>query len=98
MSSLLHVTTRQAWEAARNLGLYEADSLDTEGFIHCCTAEQLEGVVERYFSSRDPELIVLVIDPARVTSEIRWEGGFPHVYGPLEVEAVASASPLASAS
>ena len=94
---LLHVTTRWAWESARPLGLYEADTLAAEGFIHCCTQEQLAGVLERYFKGRE-DLMLLSIDPARVTSEIRWEGGFPHVYGPLEVEAVASASPLASAS
>lgn len=98
MAQLYHVTKRQAWEGARGLGLYEGDSLPSEGFIHCCTPEQLEGVVERYFGDRDPELIVLVIDPSRVTSEIRWEDGFPHVYGPIEVEAVTSAAPLSSTS
>lgn len=91
---LLHVTTRAAWEAARPLGFYEGDTLEAEGFIHCCTPEQLPGVVSRYFPERGPELIVLEIDGSLVTGELRWEGGFPHLYGPLEVEAVRSASPL----
>lgn len=95
--TLLHVTSRDAWEGARPLGFYEGDSLASEGFIHCCTEEQLPGVIERYFPQRDPGLVVLMIDPGRVTSEIRWEGGFAHVYGPIEVEAVKMAAPLTPA-
>jgi uncharacterized protein (DUF952 family) len=95
---LLHVTTREAWEGARATGLYEGDSLEAEGFIHCCTEDQLEGVVERFFAGGGPGLVILFIDPERVTSEIRWEDGFPHVYGPLEIEAVTSAAPLLSGS
>lgn len=90
---LLHVTTREAWEAARPLGLYEGDTLAGEGFIHCCTDEQLAGVLERHFGGRQ-DLMLLVIDAERVTSEVRWEAGFPHVYGPLELEAVIHAAPL----
>ena len=36
----LHITARTAWDAALGAGIYEADSLSTEGFIHCSTAEQ----------------------------------------------------------
>lgn len=94
VTKFLHVTTRKAWESARGLGLYEGDTLETEGFIHCCTSQQLEGVLDRYFNPRPEDLIVLTVDAARVTSEIRWENGFPHVYGPLDIEAVSSAAPV----
>jgi uncharacterized protein (DUF952 family) len=40
-------------------------------------------------------MVVLVIDPDRLTSELRWEPGadlatelFPHVYGPINLDAV----------
>lgn len=91
---ILHVTSREAWEGARGLGFYEADSLDGQGFIHCCTPEQLEGVLERLFPDNRSGLVVLMIEPGRLTSELRWEGGFPHLYGPLDVEAVTSVSSL----
>jgi uncharacterized protein (DUF952 family) len=90
---ILHITTRESWEAARPLGLYEGDTLVSAGFIHCCTGDQLAGVLERHFPDR-AGLVLLTIDPGRVTSEIRWEGGFPHVYGPLEIEAVSAATPI----
>ena len=28
---------------------YTCSSLQSEGFIHCCLAEQLPGVIERYY-------------------------------------------------
>ncbi len=40
-------------------------------------------------------MVILMIDPSRLQAELRWEPGadktdelFPHIYGPLEVEAV----------
>jgi uncharacterized protein (DUF952 family) len=45
------------------------------------------------------ELSVLVIDPRRVTAEIREEGSgrdelFPHIQGPLNLDAVVEARPV----
>ncbi len=74
----------------------EPESLRTEGFVHCSTATQLLATAERYFAHLD-EVQVLVIDPARLTSELRYElptGAdspdelFPHLYGPIEALAV----------
>lgn len=91
---IVHVTSREAWEASRGLGFYEPDGLETERFIHCCTPEQLEGVLERWFQGDRAGLVVLMIDPRRLTSELRWEDGLPHVYGPLDVDAVTSVRSL----
>jgi uncharacterized protein (DUF952 family) len=33
-------------------------------------------------------VVVVTLDPDELSSEIRVEGGFPHVYGPLELGAV----------
>ena len=41
-----------------------------------------------------PDLVLLRLDPARIPAEIRYEDGFPHVYGPIPVAAVTSAEPL----
>jgi uncharacterized protein (DUF952 family) len=65
----------------------------TEGFIHCSTAAQLEASGRRHFSGQTG-LVVLEIDPERLRWELRWEesGGeqYPHLYGPLDLEAVIS--------
>jgi uncharacterized protein (DUF952 family) len=45
-------------------------------------------------------VIVLVIDPDQVNAEIRydqvpgWDNPFPHIYGPLNTDAVVSTVPL----
>ena len=93
MEPLLHITSRAAWQAARRAGSYRADSLASEGFIHCSTAAQVLTPANALFQGQ-PDLLLLVIDPARLSARIVWEDcydagqEFPHVYGPLELEAV----------
>jgi uncharacterized protein (DUF952 family) len=88
-----HITTAAAWEAARADGSYRGDTLETEGFIHCSEPHQVADVAESFYKGRDG-LVLLDIDPAKVTPEIKYEGGFPHIYGPLNVDAVTGARPL----
>ena len=57
-------------------------------FLHLCTEEQLEGVLEGYFASAGP-VTVLEVDADRLGDALVWEEGepgedFPHLYGPLE--------------
>ncbi len=97
---ILHITTRTEWEGARTLGEYRAPSLETEGFIHCSTVEQVLRVANRFYVGA-ADLVVLHIAPERVRAEIKWElptmsdplagEKFPHIYGPLNVEAVIAA-------
>lgn len=93
MTIIHHITTRADWEAARAAGAYRADSLASEGFIHCSTAAQVLATANRLFRGRR-DLVLLDIDSTRVGAEIRHEnleGGrdlFPHVYGALPLAAV----------
>jgi uncharacterized protein (DUF952 family) len=96
---ILHITTRPEWEAAQPSGEYRAASLATEGFIHCSTPAQVVHVGDWFY--RDvPDLVLLCVDPAELTSELLWEsssdsfaGEFPHVYGPIPVAAVQAVVP-----
>ena len=94
---ILHITTPALWEDAQRAGSYAADSLASEGFIHCSEPSQLDWVLERHFRGRSG-LIVLQVDPSKVGAEIRYEnleGGtqlFPHVYGPIPCAAVVAVS------
>src|ERR1700742_3809127 len=88
---ILHIASAADWQATRE-GRYRCASLDHEGFIHCSTPEQVIEVAGRLFQGRS-DLVLLVIDPDRVTAEIRREDGgngkfYPHIYGPLNVSAV----------
>ncbi len=99
LRTIYHITTSEAWEAARPAGVYAPASLAREGFVHCSTREQVIGTADRLFAGQDG-LVVLVIDPQRLAAAVRHEdlGGsgeaFPHVYGPIDVGAVRSVAPL----
>jgi uncharacterized protein (DUF952 family)/N-acetylglutamate synthase-like GNAT family acetyltransferase len=97
---LLHLIPAEAWAAVPAAGLYRPGSLSEEGFIHASTASQVLDVAEALFAGRG-DLLLLVIDLARVPAEIRFEDSygagqaFPHIYGPLPAEAVIAALKLA---
>ncbi len=105
---IYHITSRQAWSEARERGEYRAESLDTEGFIHCSTESQVLPVAQKYYKGQD-DLYLLVIEPALLSSDLRWEppdGGtppgvpegdlFPHIYGPINLDAVVQVFDLQS--
>jgi len=102
---IYHIAEGEAWRstwadgASASAGAYVADSLATEGFIHCSTPAQVLAVAESFYGGRKG-LILLTIDTSRVQAEIRHEnleGGaelYPHLYGPLNLDAVVSAVPF----
>lgn|SRR5690606_12374120 len=95
-----HIVLPDRWEQVRNGSTYSADSLESEGFIHCSYDHQLEDVIGRYY--RDArELVILTIDVTKLTSKLVSEpstGGelYPHVYGPINLDAVVSAETRAN--
>jgi uncharacterized protein (DUF952 family) len=90
---IYHLTTVEEWEDAQDKGSYEPPSFQREGFIHCSTEEQLQTVLEKHFKGQE-NLVKLVIDPARLTQKLQYDlveesnQEFPHIYGPLNIEAV----------
>ena len=98
MSTIYHITTPDQWQEAEQAGLYRGDTLDTEGFIHCSTSAQVVRVADARFRGRSG-LALLSIDSDKVRPEIRYEEGevgelFPHIYGPLNTDAVSAVLPF----
>jgi len=92
MNTILHITKRQQWEQAKDLGSYRADSLDSEGFIHCSKSTQIVKVANTFVFNQK-ELVLLFIDSDKIQAEIRYEPAeigelFPHIYGELNIDAV----------
>jgi uncharacterized protein (DUF952 family) len=100
---VFHVTTPEAWAEAQRAGAYTTSTrgrtLAEEGFIHCSTEQQVDGVRGRYFADL-PRLLLLEIDTDRLTSPWRVEEvpgtgeSYPHVYGPVDLGAVTDVRPL----
>jgi uncharacterized protein (DUF952 family) len=97
--TILHITTAGAWAEAQAAGRLTTASLQTEGFIHCSTAGQVKATADRIFAGSG-DLLLLEIDPARLTAPLRWERAtdvgedFPHIYGPLDLDAVLRVLPM----
>ncbi len=90
---IYHVVTEANWQNALLQGFYEAESLAKEGFIHTSKAEQVAGVLERYYQDQN-NLLLLHIDETKLTAPLRYELApsvneeFPHIYGRLNLDAV----------
>lgn len=94
---IYHITTPLAWNIARKTGCYEGDTLHTEGFIHASTIKQVVKTANRfYFAKRG--LLLLKIEASRLKAPLKYEAAdgnlFPHIYGPLNIEAVLEALPF----
>jgi len=90
---IYHILSHTAYHALDRAEPYRAESLDQEGFIHC-TAEPdlLATVANRFYRNEKGPHLLLCIDETRVRPTVRWEEvdghRFPHIYGPLNWDAV----------
>ena len=94
---IFHLTSPVGWAQAQAAGVWTTStrgrSLEEEGFIHCSERHQVEGVRARWFADVD-DLLMLEIETERLTSPWRSEQlagadePFPHVYGPVDLDAV----------
>ncbi len=91
MKPLFHLIAESEWVLSQNRSTYEPPSLKTEGFIHLSHEHQIAGTFKRFFSGRK-DLQVLSIDPTKLSFPIKYEPAdgdtFPHLYGPLNLDAV----------
>jgi uncharacterized protein (DUF952 family) len=86
------------WEAAQRAGRFEGSADDRrDGFIHFSDGETVIGTARKYFAGQ-ADLMLLAVDPTRL-ADLRWERSrddalFPHLYGPLDLDAVTRADRL----
>jgi uncharacterized protein (DUF952 family) len=90
---LFHITTRRAWELALHAGHYVPDAFAADGFIHLSEERQWFRTAQRFYRGQ-PNLVLLVVDEHRLTASVRREAAdgelFPHLYGPINLDAVVS--------
>lgn len=80
------------WKKSENESSYSAESLESEGFIHCSFEDQVDIVLKRYYGGAG-SVVILEIDPQQLTSELKIERStndemYPHIYGEINREAV----------
>lgn len=95
---ILHLCPRTVWEKAKKEGVYQPESLELEGFIHCSRLVQILDVANRFYF-REKDMLLLWVELKLLQPEVRWEPAdgddFPHVYGPINLDAVIAVTPFA---
>lgn len=90
---ILHIARKAEWQTAVAAGHYVTHSLESEGFIHCSTLDQVLLPANTLFQGQ-ADLVLLCISPTLVHAPIVYEDcyqsgqKFPHIYGQLNVDAV----------
>ena len=101
---IFHLATVADWQAAEASGSYTTStrgvSLEQEGFIHLSRDSQAGMVLDNYYADATEPLTLLTVDTNFLTSSWQFdevlgaELSFPHIYGPLNPDAVVDVTPL----
>jgi uncharacterized protein (DUF952 family) len=89
---IYHLVTPHHWLEFEHRQDYFAQTFEEEGFIHCSTAAQVAGVLQRYFKDNDT-VYLLHIDEHKLLPELLFEQAtnqefFPHVFGGINKSAI----------
>ena len=80
------IFTESEWKDFQETGQFKGSTDDLrDGFIHFSTKEQVDGVIEKYFSGQRP-LYIAEFSDLNILQKLKWEnsasgGLYPHLYG-----------------
>ena len=96
MRETFHLVPEETWKGVERKAAYAADSLATEGFIHCTDGiEPLGDTFDRYYAADPRPFLALTLDLDAVGVPWRYDvpgSPYPHVYGPLAERAIVAVS------
>ena len=99
MSHVYKICPAALWREAEHCGVFRGSDVDRrDGFIHFSTATQVLETASKHFSGQT-DLLLVRINIANLGDHLKWEpsrGGalFPHLYGELDLSAVAQVDAL----
>ncbi|TIP26106.1 MAG: DUF952 domain-containing protein [Mesorhizobium sp.] len=100
MSQLIYkIVPERLWREAERNGRFSGAPIDVaDGFIHFSTAGQARETAAKHFAGQTG-LLLVAVDGAELGDALKYEvsrGGalFPHLYGPLDLNAVVWVRPL----
>lgn len=87
-----HLVPVPVWEARGDGDRYLPEAYEQDGFIHTTNGlGPLLDVANMFYTGDARPYMVLVLDTAKLTSELRYDDEgqiYPHIYGPLNTDAV----------
>jgi uncharacterized protein (DUF952 family) len=89
---IYHIVLPNVWQQFEGKPSYSAESLQTEGFIHCSYESQLDGVIKRYYGNAE-RIVILKLDTDKLRSKLVKEAStnneiYPHIYGRINRDAI----------
>ena len=99
MTLIYKICSEALWREAERVGVFAGAAIDLDdGYIHFSTAAQARETAARHFAGQG-DLVLVAIAAEALGDSLRWEpsrGGdlFPHLYGPLRLDAVRWVRPL----
>ena len=100
---IFHLTTSEEWAAAQQEDHYVVSTrgrtLAQEGYLHCAEEHQVEEVRSRWFAGVAGLVLLeietdLLLAPWRTEQIDGADEPFPHIYGPLNLDAVVHVAAL----
>lgn len=97
--TIYKICPQTLWREAEQRGCFSGAPVDiADGFIHFSTATQVRETARKHFSGQTA-LLLVAVDSEKLGDALKYEvsrGGalFPHLYGPLDIDAVISVQPL----
>lgn len=94
--NIYHLVPAERWQSWPKDEPYLPAEYADDGFIHCTKGDELMlQVANRFYHNGPGEFRLLVIDPEKLTSPLKWEQPaddlaplFPHIYGPINRTAI----------
>ena len=94
----LHLVPTEVWERQQGGPTYLPEAYEGDGFIHLTIGESnVIDVANRYYRQDARAYSVLELDKDRIVANVQFDddsGIYPHVYGPLNVDAVVAVRPV----
>ena len=96
-----HGVPEPYWSALDPAEPYVPPDFERDGFIHCTDGREAMSItLTQYYKENADDWLVLSIDKGRITAPVKYEdpaGIFPHVYGPLNRDAIVDVQPIGRA-
>jgi uncharacterized protein (DUF952 family) len=92
IKTIYHIANADQWARSLEAGSYSGDTLEKEGFIHFSFDHQILATANRHYHGVKG-LVLLRVIPGKLSPELKYEVApigetFPHLYGPLNLDAV----------
>ena len=90
---IFHLVRKKDWKEQKKEARYHPETIDSKGFIHCSSGKNIEEVANRLFRG-ERRILLIVINTSLIEPELKYEKdeetniSYPHIYGPLNLDAV----------